>query len=433
MSSETWQQIQKDIQGHIGSHLFNLWIKPVEFVDQKADCFILAAPNPFIQKRIRDKYLALIQQAVNKKAGNHVRVFVEQAPKKQLSKSSSKNPAPHLQRKDQTFDSFVVAENNDLAYSASMSLASKKSTNINALFLLSKPGLGKTHLSRAIGYHVLAECPTDRVFYITADDFSGEMVRAFRDNAIEEFKRKYRNKCDVLLLEDVHHLSGKQRTQIELALTFDSLFDAGKRIIFSSCYLPADIPRLSDHLRSRLNVGIVSEISPPAFNARVRILEFKSKTAGVYIPAEVIQYLAQDLTEDIRQLESGLVAVMARHSLTGQDITLSAAESVVRTISRRREVTLDIIKKFICRHFNLGEDDLVSPIRRQNIVQARRIAMYLARIYTDLPLQQIGNGFNRTHSATIHAITCAERKIRDDENYKNQVAFLCKKIDEGKT
>ena len=164
---------------------------------------------------------------------------------------------------------------NDFAYSASLSLASGSERKQNALMLLSKTGMGKSHLSQAIGHHVLSQYPDERVYYITAEDFSNEMVQAFRQDSIAKFKGKYRNSCDVLLLEDIHYLSGKERTQIELALTLDSLYEAGKRIIFSSCYLPADIPKLNDKLRSRLSCSLISNIEPPNFRTRVRILQKK--------------------------------------------------------------------------------------------------------------------------------------------------------------
>ena len=179
-------------------------------------------------------------------------------------------------RGNYTFDQFVVGENNGFAYSAALSLASKKNNQQNALFLLSKTGNGKSHLSQAVGHHILSEYPTERVCYITAEDFANEMVYAFQANSINKFKDKYRGKCDVLLLEDVHYLTGKNRTQIELALTLDTLFDANKKIIFSSCYLPGDIPKLNDKLRSRLSCGLISAMETPDYRTRVRILKKKS-------------------------------------------------------------------------------------------------------------------------------------------------------------
>ena len=257
--------------------------------------------------------------------------------------------------------------------------------------------------------------PRDRIYYITAEDFSNEMVRAFRHNAIDKFKEKYRNQCDVLLLEDVHYLSGKERTQIELALTLDTLFESGKRIIFSSCYLPAEIPKLNDKLRSRLSCGLISAIEPPNFRTRVRILQ---KKVGVYdyrLPENVIHYLAGELTDDVRQLESGLNGVAAKSSLMGIPVDVQLAESVVKNIVRQRKrITIEVIKKLVCKYYNVSLEDIISKSRKQNFVRPRQMAIYLSRRFTDAPLQTIGKSFNRYHATALHSINCIERGLKQD-------------------
>jgi chromosomal replication initiator protein len=326
----------------------------------------------------------------------------------------------------------VVGGNNDFAYSASLSLASRKDLQQNALYLLSKTGMGKSHLSQAIGHHVLSEYPNDRVYYITAEDFSNEMVNAYQRDAINKFKGKYRNHCDVLLLEDVHYLSGKERTQIELALTLDALFEAGKRIIFSSCYLPTEIPKLNDKLRSRLSCGLISNIDPPNFRTRMRILQKKANTYGYTIPDNVINYLAEELTEDVRQLESGLNGVAAKSSLLGVPMDLSLAESVVKHIVRQRKsITINHIKKLVCKYYNISMQDLMSQSRKQSFVRPRQMGIYLSRYYTDSPLQAIGKSFNRYHATALHAIKCIERGIRNDNSIQRQVKFFRKKLENG--
>jgi chromosomal replication initiator protein len=326
----------------------------------------------------------------------------------------------------------VVGGNNDFAYSASLSLASRKDFQQNALYLLSKTGMGKSHLSQAIGHHVLSEYPNDRVYYITAEDFSNEMVNAYQRDAINKFKGKYRNHCDVLLLEDVHYLSGKERTQIELALTLDALFEAGKRIIFSSCYLPTEIPKLNDKLRSRLSCGLISNIDPPNFRTRMRILQKKAIIYGYKIPENILNYLAEELTEDVRQLESGLNGVAAKSSLLGMPMDLSLAESVVKHIVRQREsITIDHIKKLVCKYYNITMQDLMSQSRKQSVVHPRQMGIYLSRYYTDSPLQTIGKSFNRYHATALHAIKCIERGIKDNSSIQRQVKFFRKKLENG--
>jgi chromosomal replication initiator protein len=293
--------------------------------------------------------------------------------------------------------------------------------------------MGKSHLSQAVGHYILSEYPTERVYYTTAEDFSNEMVNAFRHDNINTFKGKYRNQCDVLLLEDVHHLSGKERTQIELALTLDTLFEAGKKIIFSSCYLPAEIPKLNDKLTSRLSCGLISNIDPPNFRTRVRILKKKSKLNGHKVPEDVIHYLAAELTEDVRQLESGLIGVTAKSYLLGIPIDLSLAESVVKNIvHQRKNITIDAIKRLICKYYSISINDIVSSSRKQSIVRPRQIAIYLSRRYTDSPLQAIGRSFNRYHATALHSISVVERGLKENGSMQKQVEFLCHKLESGK-
>jgi chromosomal replication initiator protein len=293
--------------------------------------------------------------------------------------------------------------------------------------------MGKSHLSQAVGHHVLSEYPDERVYYITAEDFSNEMVQAFRQDSINKFKGKYRNKCDVLLLEDVHYLSGKERTQVELALTLDSLFEAGKRIIFSSCYLPGDIPRLNDKLRSRLSDSLISSIDPPDFRTRVRILQKKAMSNGYQIPDDVINYLAGELTEDIRQLSSGLNGVAAKASLLGAPIDLNLTESVVKNIVRqRKKITIDVIKKLVCKYYNCSLKEVVSRSRKQRLLRPRQMAIYLSRRYTDAPLQCIGKAFNRYHATALHSIHSIERGLKESSSIQKQVEFFHQKLESGK-
>ncbi|MGD9086205.1 MAG: chromosomal replication initiator protein DnaA, partial [Desulfobacterales bacterium] len=336
-------------------------------------------------------------------------------------------------RREFTFDEFVVGANNDFAYSAALSLASRKEYQQNALLLLSKTGMGKSHLSQAVGHHVLSEYPDERVYYITAEDFSNEMVQAFRQDSINRFKGKYRNKCDVLLLEDIHYLSGKQRTQVELALTLDALFGAGKRIIFSSCYLPGEIPKLNDKLRSRLSGSLISKIEPPNFRTRVRILRKKALSNGYQIPDIIIEYLAGELTEDIRQLQSGLNGVAAKSSLLGAPIDMSLTESVVKNMVRqRKKITIDAIKKMVCKYYNCPLKDMVSRSRKQHLVRPRQMAIYLSRRYTDAPLQAIGKAFNRYHATALHSIHCIEKGLKENSVIQKQVEFFNRKLESGK-
>ncbi|HSO66528.1 MAG TPA: chromosomal replication initiator protein DnaA, partial [Desulfatirhabdiaceae bacterium] len=317
-------------------------------------------------------------------------------------------------------------------YSASLSLASRKKNQQGALMLISKTGMGKSHLTQAVGNMILSENPTERVYYISAEDFSNEMVSAMRNDRVDAFKKKYRSNCDVLLLDDVHYLTGKDRTQVELAMTLDTLFESGKKIVFSSCCLPVDIPKLNDTLRSRLSSSLISQIDPPNFRTRVRILHKKALMRGMAIPEDVTRYLASELTEDIRQLESGLMGVTARSSLMGSMIDLELAESVIKNIVRQqKQITIDAIKKLVCSEFNVSPTEIISPSRKQIIVRPRQIAMYLSRKYTDSPLQTIGKSFNRYHATAMHSIIQVEKGLKENRSLLKQVELISHKLETG--
>jgi chromosomal replication initiator protein len=441
-----WKEVKTAVRSRIPGHSFRMWIEPLEFKKGMQDAIILACPNYFSKKRVLDHYGKLIESEIQRAAGMPCGFTVEVAEQKNSAKSVKDQdlqlPLPDIKmrphngrflKKDFTFDQFVVGGNNDFAYSASLSLASRRNSRQNSLFLLSKTGMGKSHLSQAISHYILSENPSERVYYMTAEDFSNEMVQAFRHDSINKFKARYRNGCDVLLLEDVHYLSGKERTQIELALTLDTLFESGKKIIFSSCYLPVDIPKLNDKLQSRLSSSLISNIEPPDFRTRIRILQKKALHNGYEIPEDVMQYLAGELTEDVRQLESGLIGVTAKSSLLGTPINLALAESVVKNIVRqRKKITIDVIKKLVCKYYSISMDQIVSSSRKRSIVRPRQIAIYLSRMYTDAPLQAIGKSFNRYHATALHSINTVERAVKQNSPVQKQVEFLRLKLESGK-
>jgi chromosomal replication initiator protein len=441
-----WNEVKASIKSRIPDHSFRMWIEPLRIARCDENGMVLFSPNFFSRKRVFENYGAMIESEIKRVLGRSCRLSIEISATVALPKSKADDNLqlslpnltvrPHngrLLKKDFTFDHFVVGENNDFAYSASLSMASTKNTSQSALFLLSKTGMGKSHLTHAVGNFILSEHPSNRVYYTTAEDFSNEMVYAYQHNSINAFKKKYRNQCDVLLLEDVHYLRGKERTQVELALTLDTLFEADKKIIFSSCYLPADIPKLDDKLRSRLSCGLISNIDPPDFKTRVRILEKKSRLNGWKIPEKIIHYLASELTEDVRQLESGLIGVTAKSILLGEPIDVKLAESVTRNIvHQRKNITIDVIKKMVCKDYNISISDIVSSSRKKSIVRPRQIAIYLSRRYTDTSLQTIGRSFNRYHATALHSIGAIERELKENGSLQNHVKFFCQKLESGK-
>ncbi len=441
-----WEKAKVTIKERVPGHSYRMWIEPLQLTSYQTDRMVLSTPNLFSKKRVQNHYGALIESEIRQALGKSCKVMFEVVPSThQVEKPESVQPRqiplpsvnvqPHggrMLRRDFTFDQFVVGGNNDFAYSASLSLASKRQSQQNTLLLISKPGMGKSHLSQAVGHHILAQFPSDRVYYITAEDFTNEMIHSFRNDSIDKFKDKYRNNCDVLLLEDIHFLTGKERTQIELALTLDCLLNANKKLIFTSCYLPDDIPKMHDQLKSRLLYSLISNIEPPNFRTRIRILKKKSNQNGFDLPDEITHYLAGELSENVRQLESGLIGVAAKSSLLNKPIDLNLAESVVKNIvSRNKLITIDVIKKLICKHYNISMEELVSNSRKQSVVKPRQIGMYLARKYTDQPLQAIGRSFNRYHATALHSIGTIEREVKSNHTIREQIKYLTQKLDSG--
>lgn len=442
-----WQKVKETLKNKVPAHSYKMWIDPLMCkAASEEKGIILTCPNFFSRKRVQDNFALLIKTELQQACGREIPLVFEiadrRAPVAPIHLVNQQMSLPNLDlrtlsgrmlRNDFTFDQFVVSTNNDFAYSAALSMASRKNNQQSSLYLLSQTGMGKSHLSQAVGHHILKEFPNESVYYITAEDFTNEMVMAFRNNNIEQFKRKYRTGCDVLLLEDVHYLTGKERTQTELALTLDQLFECNKKVIFSSCYAPAEIPRLNDKLKSRLTGGLISNIEPPNFRTRLRILQKKAQTRGAQISNNILEYLASELTSDIRQLESGLIGITAKSSLLGVPIDRPLAESVIKNLVQNREkITIDLIKKAVCNEFGITLNDIVSKSRKQAVVRPRHIAIYLARRYTDSPLQAISKSFNRYHATALHSIGVVEKDLKQKGPMYKQVEVLCEKLEGGK-
>lgn len=453
-----WKNVKLKMKTFLPDHSYRMWIQPVEYLGIEEKVIKLSCPNAFSKKRVNDNYLAGLKaefsklgcacekielivgkKAPQKKKGSYpasrLNIVTLPARDRQMTLPglSLRSGSGRMLKKNYTFDDFVVGDNSNFAYSASLSLAHGAKNGNGALYLLSDTGLGKSHLSQAVGHHVMSRSCGERVYYVTAEDFTNEMVYALRSNSIARFKEKYRQKCDVLILEDIHFLSGKDATQKELAMTLDYLMDAEKKIIFSGCYLPADIPKMNEQLKSRLTMGLVTKIDVPDFKTRVKILKKKSKFNGYKIPGDVTDYIAQELCDNVRQLESGLTGVAGKSALLGDKIDIDLAKSVLANISRKNKViTIELIKKIVCSHFNITEQEIVSPSRAKRIVKPRQKAIYLARKYTDQPLKKIGRSFKKYHATAIYSINAVEKDLKMQGTFVEEMNYLYKKLEQSK-
>jgi chromosomal replication initiator protein len=455
--NDIWKIAKQSIKEQLPGHTYRMWIDGLQLLQSDNDQIILGCANSFSRNWINQRYLGLISdtlQAVTDKTIT-VKIDIVTSPQKKKSKKNTKqilSPAaravpaqkkqltlPNIHKssnagqifqKGFTFDQFVVGKSNEFAYNASLSMAAEKQFTGNNLYIVSKTGLGKSHLSQAIGHQILDMMPGKRIYYVTAENFANEMIQALQQKQMNQFKEKYRNICDVFILEDIHFLSGKDHTQDELSFTLDSLSGFNKKIIFTSTYAPNEIPRLHDNLSSRLSGGLITQIEPPDYETRFRILQNKAVRNGYLIPEEVNHYLATELTKNVRQLESALIGVTARSSLMGSQIDLKLAEAVIGNICQnQKEITIDNLKKLVCKQYKITGEEIISKSRKKAIVMPRQICMYLCRKYTDHSLGEIGKSFRRHHATAFHSVTTIEKKMKQNSNIKRQVSYLCDKLD----
>jgi chromosomal replication initiator protein len=333
--------------------------------------------------------------------------------------------------KDFTFDRFVVGGNNEFAYSASKAMANGSSFKYNSLLMLAATGLGKSHLSHAVGHAILKKNPSCRVHYVTAEDFANDMIFSLKNKRIEEFKNKYRRCCDVLLLEEVHFLGGKEKTQIELGYTLDALSDSKKKIVFTSSIAPNEIPRMSKELSSRLTSGLITSIEGPDFKTRVKILHKKADELSLKLSEDIIDLLATHLKRDVRQMESALRYLKAKTELLKVKTDIDLAKEVLDCLSTGENfISPKQIEKLVCVYYKIDPDMLRSKSRKSIYTYPRNIYMYLSRIYTQQTLEQIGSHINRSHSTVLYASELIDHKMKKDKKLKHQIQFLKQKLDE---
>ncbi len=442
----TWEEVKIHIKSGLPPNTFALWINPITFIGKEENTIILGCPNKFSRNWVEENYLGIIRDKFNKVGMDDVDLALRvghqekkvscdrqiTAPKQLLLPNIpelEKNRKIRLNA-DYTFNRFVVGASNEFAYSASKALAQGGAWTYKFLLMLANTGLGKSHLSQAIGNSILAQNPKTRVLYVTAEDFANDMIASLKNNAIDKFKNKYRKSCDVLLLEEVHFLSGKEKTQIELGYTLDALANNDKKVIFTSSLPPKDIPKISNELSSRLISGLVTKIDGPDYDTRVKILSKKAAEHHIGLSEEIIHFLATQLTKDVRQMESALKCLKARSDLLKVRIDLDLAKEVVSClISGQKTITSEDIKKIVSKYYQIDEDMLRSKSRKKVFAYPRNIYTFLCRRHTHEPLEKIAQTINRSHSTVVYASELVERKIKSDDKMRHQVDFLSRKLD----
>jgi chromosomal replication initiator protein len=441
----TWDEIKNQIQSELPKNSFSLWINTISFLAKKDKTVELGCPNKFSRNWVMENYFDLIQDKLHKAGALHVDLVL------QPNIPERKSPVPYCTPYNEqlmlpnipggrrngkgrlnssfTFDRFVVGRSNEFAYSASKALANGDSWNYHSLLMLANTGLGKSHLSQAVGHAILQENPRLRVFYVTAEDFTNEMISSLKNSRIDEFKNKYRRLCDVLLLEEIHFLSGKEKIQVELGYTLDTLANDNKKILFTSSIPPNDIPRMSKGLSSRICSGLFTTISKPDYDTRVKILTKKASDENIAVSEEIIHFLANRLKRDIRQMESALKYIAAKSKLLKAKIDLDLAKDVVAClVSGESSIMPEDIINLVSKYYKVDPEMLRSKSRKKVYAYPRNIYVFLCRRHTDETIANIAQTINRSHSTILYASEIVEHKIKTDQKMRHQIDFLSKKL-----
>ncbi|NLX90235.1 MAG: chromosomal replication initiator protein DnaA [Firmicutes bacterium] len=445
--AEIWRSFLSEMEKMLSKPSFETWLKTTRPLALKDQDLIVEVPNDFTKNWIQNHYQNNISK-VMEKIGNFQIYFVTPQKSEFDEKKDSVNADDFSLKffnrtnknnsaefKDlsgvckwlnpkYTFDSFVIGGSNRLAHAAALAVAESPSKAYNPLFIYGGVGLGKTHLMHAIGHYVISNNTSEKVAYLSSEKFTNHFINAIRDNKTVDFRNKYRN-IDILLIDDIQFLAGKEQTQEEFFHTFNALHENNKQIVISSDRPPKEIPTLEDRLRSRFEWGLITDIQPPDLETRIAILRKKSSREGIIIPDDVLLFIAQKIETNIRELEGALIRIIAYSSLEDKQINLSLAEEALKDFfssSKKKNLSIDKIILTTSNYFKINIEDIKSKKRTQNISVPRQIAMYLCRELTDAPLLKIGEKFGgKDHSTVIHAHKKISSDLKKDENLKRTI------------
>ena len=439
-----WAKTLETIKSELSEVSFNTWIKSCEPISISSDTITISVPNSFTQDILDKRYKDLVANSIEVVCSKLYKIeFViasEASEKEELKETSSNSASKSIVVNDEmsstlnpkyTFNSFVIGNSNRFAHAASLAVAESPAKAYNPLFIYGGVGLGKTHLMHAIGHYILDNNPSAKVVYVSSEKFTNELINAIKDDKNEDFRNKYRN-VDVLLIDDIQFIAGKERTQEEFFHTFNALHDANKQIILSSDRPPKEIPTLEDRLRSRFEWGLIADIQVPDFETRMAILKKKADVENLNVANEVMGYIATKIKSNIRELEGALIRIIAYSSLTNRDVTVDLATEALKDIISKKQgknITIDLIQDVVSSYFNLRVEDLKSQRRTRNVAHPRQIAMYLSRKLTDMSLPKIGEEFGgRDHTTVIHAYEKISENLKTDDSLQHTVNDITKKL-----
>jgi chromosomal replication initiator protein len=406
-SVNLWDEVLAKVEGKVNRHSFATWFRPTNYLALQGSSLLIGVPNAQFKDWLTKNYQGVLTEALVDLGHKEVQVVFEEAaeateaavPAAPEREVSSLNPK-------YTFDSFVVGSSNQFAHAASRAVAEIPSKSYNPLFIYGGVGLGKTHLMHAIGHYIQARQKRLVLVYMSADRFINEMINAIRFDRLPSFRQKYRS-IDVLLVDDIQFIAGKDRTQEEFFHIFNALHDGQKQIVISSDCPPRQIPTLEERLHSRFEWGLIADIQPPDIETKVAILRKKAEAERVEIPENVSLFIASKVRTNIRELEGSLIRLIAYASLTGRDIDLALAQETLKDLLHTEEkpITIEMIQKFVADHFNVKLTELKAKNNAKSVAEPRQIAMYLTKTLTKASLPEIGKEFGgKHHSTVIHSV-----------------------------
>lgn len=450
-ADKVWDQAQAQLKGMLSADIFNLWFAPLRAAGVEENAIVLEVANDFCEVWLKDNYMGLLQDVVAMSCGRKLAVQfkvtntpppVAHAAHAVTASVAKAHKAERIADRNgtngdlafnpkNTFDSFVVGNNNNFAYAASLAVAQSPGKAYNPLFLYGGVGLGKTHLLHAVGQHVADNKKGAKVAYVSSEKFTNEFIDALQNNQLVKFRKKYRQ-TDVLLIDDIQFLSGKERIQEEFFHTFNALHEAHKQIVLT-CDRPAnEIQGLEHRLVSRFEWGLVTDLQPPDVEMRLAILKKKAEQLGIKLQDDILYFLANRIRSNIRRLEGALIRVASFASLTGQKLNPEVVEGLLREVLHeegRFTINMELIQKKVAEHFDIRLADMTSKRRPENIAFPRQIAMYLSRQLTENSLSAIGEAFGgRDHGTVLHACRLVKDRMEVDSNVRQVVGYLEKQL-----
>ncbi|TWT00630.1 chromosomal replication initiator protein DnaA [Planomicrobium sp. CPCC 101079] len=433
---ELWSSVLAEVETKISKPSFETWLKSTKLLSYKNDTVTISAPNSFARDWLENHYVHLITGILSDSTGDDLLIkfvvpkdqdmddFQLPAPRIKPGQDEHQEFLPGMLNPKYTFDTFVIGSGNRFAHAASLAVAEAPAKAYNPLFIYGGVGLGKTHLMHAIGHYVLEHNPDAKVVYLSSEKFTNEFINSIRDNQTVDFRNKYRS-VDILLIDDIQFLAGKEQTQEEFFHTFNTLHEESKQIIISSDRPPKEIPTLEDRLRSRFEWGLITDITPPDLETRIAILRKKAKADGLDIPNDVMTYIANSIDSNIRELEGALIRVVAYSSLINRDMSAELAAEALKDImpnSKPKVITILDIQHAVGEQFRVKLEDFKTKRRTKDIAYPRQVAMYLAREMTDFSLPKIGEEFGgRDHTTVIHAHEKISKMLKDNQQLQQDV------------